>query len=109
MMTELAVEENVGEDSSKMTSLKTSLASSKDVVKHLSQEHALLEGLKKDFLAAATTHGFDPVTLLPPYEITGVKTGFQCPKCKGNDTVYIDKNAVNPKSKCLSCGNIWKT
>jgi hypothetical protein len=61
------------------------------------------------FLDAVEMHGFDRVNLLPPYEITGVKTGFQCPKCKGNDTVYIDKISPNPKSKCLSCGNIWKT
>ncbi|HJS82535.1 MAG TPA: hypothetical protein VJ742_06835, partial [Nitrososphaera sp.] len=109
MAAELAVEENVGEDKGKITNLKSSLASTKDVVKRLQQEHALLTGLKKDFLTAVEIHGFDPVNLLPPYEVVGVKTGHQCPKCKGNDTVYVDKNAANPKSKCLSCGNIWKT
>jgi predicted RNase H-like nuclease (RuvC/YqgF family) len=109
MAAELAVEENVGEDRSKIANLKASLANAKDVVNLISQEHGKLANLKKNFLTAVEMHGFDPVSLLPPYEVVGVKTGFQCPKCKGNDTVYVDKNAPNPKSKCLSCGNIWKT
>jgi predicted RNase H-like nuclease (RuvC/YqgF family) len=105
---ELAVEESVGEDQSKISNLKSSFSSTKDILEQLNQENARLEDTKTKFLDAIEMHGFDRVNLTPPYEVTGMKSGSRCPKCKSQDTVYLDKNSPNPKTKCLTCGNIWK-
>ena len=106
---ELKVEEQVAEDQSKITKLKSDLSSAKDILDQLSQEHARLEDMKKRFLDAVEEHGFDRVNLTPPYEVVGMKAGSKCPRCKSQETVYVDKNSPNPKTKCLSCDHIWKT
>ena len=62
---ELAVEEIVGEDRSKIASLKSSLSSTMDVTGRLSREHSKLSKLKLKFLGAVEMHGFDTVNLLP--------------------------------------------